>query len=206
MDAEGNASNAGITVSVPDTTAPSIGVISPINGSIVTGLVSVTNTVSDNVGVVKVELYVDGALSAVATAAPWTLTWDTSKGAAGLHTLLTRAYDAAGNSGTAMVTVTASIPDPTGGPDISPPSIGIGYPYNNSTVSGLVKVTNVVSDNVGVVRVEMYVDGFLVTSTLSAPWTLNWNTNWLPRGTHVLVTKAFDAAGNMGSALITVTR
>ena len=115
---------ASITVTVPDTVAPSIGIVSPYNGSLVTGLVSVTNTVSDNVGVVRVELYVDGAYIGVATAAPWTLTWDTSKGSGGLHTLLTRAYDAAGNSGSAVVTVTASIPGPTGKTDTTPPSIG----------------------------------------------------------------------------------
>ena len=51
----------------------------------------------------------------------------------------------------------------------------------------------------------MYVDGVLPSSTLSAPWTLYWNTKKpVQRGTHYCL-KAFDAAGNMGSALITVT-
>jgi hypothetical protein len=62
--------------------------------------VSITVNAWDNVGVVRVQLYVDGVLTDTATAAPWTTRWNTNgKVANGSHTLQTKAYDGAGNSG-----------------------------------------------------------------------------------------------------------
>jgi len=56
--------------------------------------------------VVKVELYVDGALTATSTRAPFTTKWNTQRVRAGAHTLQLKAYDAAGNRGvSALVTV-----------------------------------------------------------------------------------------------------
>lgn len=66
----------------------------------------------------------------------------------------------------------------------------------------------VASDNVGVVRVELYLDGALVaTSTSFSSPMFNLNTKtWAP-GAHTLQSLAFDAAGNAGtSALVNVTK
>jgi len=55
---------------------------------------------------VKVVLYVDGALTATSTTAPFTTKWNSRKAAPGAHSLQTKAYDAASNVGTsAPVTV-----------------------------------------------------------------------------------------------------
>ena len=68
--------------------------------------VSVYVNATDNVGVVKVELYVDGKLNSTSTSAPFTTKWNARKAASGAHTLQCKAYDAAGNVGTsATVTV-----------------------------------------------------------------------------------------------------
>jgi len=61
---------------------------------------SVYVNASDNVGVTRVELYVDGVLTSTSASAPFTTKWNTKKAAAGTHNLQARAYDAAGNSGT----------------------------------------------------------------------------------------------------------
>ena len=52
------------------------------------------------------------------------------------------------------------------------------------------------TDNVGVVRVELLVDGALTATATSAPFTTRWNTRKAPPGAHVLQVKAYDAAGN----------
>jgi hypothetical protein len=90
---------------VVDVTPPVISITSPKSGSTVRNTVSVFVTASDNVGVKKVELYVDGKLTATAAIAPFTTKWNTIKAAKGQHTLQTKAYDAAGNRGLASVTV-----------------------------------------------------------------------------------------------------
>jgi PKD repeat protein len=89
-----------------DTTAPTISIKSPTAGATVSGTVSVLVSASDNVGVKKVELYVDGRLTATSTASPFTTKWNASKASKGSHAIQTKAYDAAGNNSTsASVTI-----------------------------------------------------------------------------------------------------
>jgi subtilisin family serine protease len=88
------------TIVLIDSTAPTIAISSPGQGNTVLSTVSVTESATDNVGVTKVQLYVDGALYASSTSAPFTIKWNTRKTARGPHYLRSRAYDAAGNIGT----------------------------------------------------------------------------------------------------------
>ena len=185
-----------------DTTPPTLGISYPYNNSTVSGSVGVSVIASDNVGVTRVQYYVDGALIATSNAAPWGITWNTAQFSPGSHGLLAIAYDAAGNSGGGAITVTVL----SGSTDTVPPTIGISSPRNGATVSGVVTVTTVASDNVGVVKVELYVDNALVATTTSAPWSLTWNTAGYSTGTHQLLTKAYDAAGNTGGGVIYVTK
>lgn len=82
-----------------DTTAPSVSITSPQGGQQLSGqTTSVQVSASDNVRVVKNELYVDGVLAATSTTAPFTIKWSTRKAAGGAHQLQCKAYDAAGNA------------------------------------------------------------------------------------------------------------
>jgi hypothetical protein len=84
------AARAGTLTSCPDTTAPVATM-----GALASGTLSVQ--ASDDVGVGKVELYVNGVLAGVDYAAPYTFTLPPL--AKGRVTLLVKAYDAAGNVG-----------------------------------------------------------------------------------------------------------
>ena len=92
-----------------DTTAPTTSITSPTAGSTVSGTVTITASASDNVGVSKVEIYVDGALRVTDTASPYTWSWNTTTFANSSHTIVSKAYDAAGNVGTSTsVSVTVN--------------------------------------------------------------------------------------------------
>src|SRR6185503_7082963 len=80
------------------------------------------------------------------------------------------------------------------------PAITITSPGQGDTVTGTINVEVSVSDNVGVVKSQLYVDNVLVVSSTTAPFTLKWNTRKLKSGQHVLKSKAFDAAGNAGTS------
>jgi hypothetical protein len=91
-------------------------------------------------------------------------------------------------------------------PDATPPTTSISSPANGSTVSGTITVQANASDNVGVTRVELYVDGTLIGTDTSSPYAFTWNTTSVGDGSHGLQTRAYDAAGNVGSsAVVTVT-
>lgn len=121
-DAAGNiGTSAGVLVTVfnapPDTTLPTVAISAPAEGATVSGVVSVTATANDNVGVSAVQFKLDGAnFGAEDTTAPFSVSWDTLAASAGSHVLSATARDAAGNVGTATgVTVTVSNTAPPGG-------------------------------------------------------------------------------------------
>jgi hypothetical protein len=106
---------SGGTPPPPDTTNPTASITSPSNGATVGGTVTVSATASDNVGVTRVDLVVDGVVTGTDTAAPYTFAWNTTGASQGDHTLRVVASDAAGNtgsSGTISVTVDNSSPPP----------------------------------------------------------------------------------------------
>ncbi|HEX8182792.1 MAG TPA: Ig-like domain-containing protein [Candidatus Saccharimonadales bacterium] len=103
-----------LTVGQPaDTTAPSVSITAPASGtSVVAGAtVNVAATATDNVGVTKVEYYVDNVLKNTDTTAPYAYGWATTGVATGAHAITAKAYDAAGNTKTSTavsVTVTSA--------------------------------------------------------------------------------------------------
>jgi subtilisin family serine protease len=87
-----------------------------------------------------------------------------------------------------------------GNGDSTPPTIVITSPSDGSTVSSVVSVSVSATDNVGVVKVELYVDGSFYGSSTKAPFTIKWNTRKASRGSHALESKAYDAMGNVGNS------
>jgi Subtilase family/Bacterial Ig domain len=84
--------------------------------------------------------------------------------------------------------------------DTTPPTTSITSPANGTTVSGTTTVSASAGDNVGVSRVELFVDGSVVGSDTSSPYAIAWNTATASNGGHSLQTRAYDAAGNVGSS------
>jgi hypothetical protein len=111
----GYASYASVTLKATysggggDTTAPATSITAPTAGAILSGTTTVSASASDNVGVTKVEFYLDGALQSTDTTSPYSWSWNTTTASNASHTLTSKAYDAAGNVGTsAGVAVTVS--------------------------------------------------------------------------------------------------
>jgi uncharacterized membrane protein len=95
----------------------------------------------------------------------------------------------------------------TPGSDTTSPTTSVTAPADGATVSGTVAITATASDNVGVTQIQLLVDGSIVASnTNSTSISFNFDSTTVANGSHTLVSKAFDAAGNTGSsATVTVT-
>jgi exonuclease III len=90
--------------------------------------------------------------------------------------------------------------------DTTPPTASIQSPLAGAGVSGNQTITVQASDNVGVARVDIFVDGALLRSITTPPYETNWDTTLYANGDHVLTASAFDATGNRGdSASVNVT-
>jgi hypothetical protein len=217
-DAAGNAGgSAVVTVTVAnnvpppppaDTTPPTVGIASPTGGT-VSGLTTVSVSATDNVGVTRVDLLVNGAVVATDHSAPWQFSWNSAGVPDGLAQLKAVAHDAAGNAGgSAVVTVTVANnvppPPPVDTPppaDTTPPTVGIAWP-TGGTVSGVTTVSVSATDNVGVTRVDLLVNGAVVATDHAAPWQLPWNSGTLGDGPAQLSAIAYDAAGNAGGSVV----
>ncbi|HLF95482.1 MAG TPA: Ig-like domain-containing protein, partial [Planctomycetota bacterium] len=106
-------STASATVTVAaaaDTTRPTVSITNPVNGAVVPrkSYVTITADASDNVGVVKVEFYVNGVLKGADTLAPYAHFWRVPRPRNTTYVLKAKAYDAAGNAAASNVTVTSS--------------------------------------------------------------------------------------------------
>ena len=180
----------------PDTTPPTVSINSPSSGATASSTVSVQVAASDNIGVASVTLSVDGALIGSDTAAPYVFSWNTTTASNGSHTLTATASDQAGNTASTLTVVNVS----NAAPDITSPTVSITAPTNGTAVSGNVSVLVNATDNLAVVKLGLYVDGALVSTSTSSPFTNRWNARKAAAGAHIIQCKAFDAAGNIGSS------
>jgi chitodextrinase len=105
--------------------------------------------------------------------------------------------DAGGVSG--LTPRTWSMSPYTGGSDTTPPAAWMTGPDSGTTVSGVVPVTASASDDRAVAKVEFYVDGDMIATSYSTPYSFQWNTTRLSNGPHWLYARAYDGAGNYGS-------
>ena len=157
------------------------------------GTITLSATASDNVGVTKVEFYVDGTLKATDTTSPYSTTLDSTTLTNASHSLVAKAYDAAGNVGTSS-TVSFTISNSTG--DTTPPTASA----SETGTSGTISLSATASDNVGVTKVEFYVDGTLKATDTTSPYSTTLDSTTLTNASHSLVAKAYDAAGNIGTS------
>lgn len=93
--------------STKDTIPPTVSLTNPTAGSTVSGQVAVNGTAADNLSVVRVDLAVDnGPFQTVSGTTSWSHVLDLTTTAVGAHTLVARATDGAGRTGTASVAIT----------------------------------------------------------------------------------------------------
>jgi glucose/arabinose dehydrogenase len=91
--------------------------------------------------------------------------------------------------------------------DNIPPTVSITNPANGAIVArkANVTITATASDNVGVTRVDFLVNGALQCSDTTAPYSCTWRVPGAMNKTYQLQARAFDQAGNVGTASIQVT-
>ena len=115
-DAAGNSGKSLISVNVsnvsalatPDLSAPLVSIVSPANGSTLTGTVSIVLSAKDNVAVSALSCLIDGrTVATVANAGYLNFYWNTRQATKGWHTIAAVAKDAAGNTTTTSISVFA---------------------------------------------------------------------------------------------------
>src|SRR3990167_3863359 len=221
-DAAGNTGSASVTVTL-DTIAPVVVITAPTNGTLTA------------VSPITVDWTVDGVTQVTLTSEALV---------EGLNTITRSATDAAGNTGSASVTVTLDtiapvvvITAPTNGTPTAVSPITVdwtvdGVPQvtltSEALVEGLNTITRSATDaagNTGSASVTVTLDTIAPvvvitaptngTPTAVSPITVDWTVDGVPQvtltsealveGLNTITRSATDAAGNTGSASVTVT-
>ena len=91
--------------------------------------------------------------------------------------------------------------------DTTPPSVTITNPAAGATVArkSTLTLAATATDNVGVTRVEFYVNGSLLCADTSAAYTCSWKVPSQPGKTYQIQARAYDAAGNSSTATVQVS-
>lgn len=197
-----NAANALTMASTISTTSapPTVSFVTPANGSTVAGSVTVQVSATDSNPISSVTVYLDNAVVATSTAAPYTFSWNSATASNGNHTMSATAKDAAGNSATASISIGVN-----NIVDLTPPTAAITSPASGSIISNSIVVQVSAQDNVGVTSVDLLIDGVAKLTDTAAPFSFKYNSSKLAAGGHTLQARAHDAAGNTGlSPIITV--
>ncbi|MEP7011476.1 MAG: Ig-like domain-containing protein [Acidobacteriota bacterium] len=177
-----------------DILPPTTQITSPSVGATVSGAVTLVAAASDNRGVARVDFYVDEQNLGGDMTVPYSVNWNAAAVANGPHSVRAQAYDACGNS-TSSPLRTIQVLGET-----SAPTAILTSPAPNSQLRGTVSIQAAASDNVGVAKVDFYLDGVVLATDTTAPFSINWNTANTTAGAHSLLAKAYDTAGNSGTS------
>ena len=150
----------------------------------------------DDIGINKVEFFVNGDLIATDYDEPFETEEEFS---AGTYTITIRAYDTSNQSNTENITIYVEKID-------NPPTVMITTPKNGQTLiigenSTEIEVVAEASDDYGIERVNFYVDGVYIGSDYSEPYTAKIR---LYEGRHTIIAKAYDSSGKVDINGITV--
>ena len=129
------------TITVNQPPAPSVSIVSPAPGAKVSGTVTVAANVTDNLGITKVEFYLDNALQATVNSIPYNWIWSTTSAPDASHTIQVKAYDTASNSATASETLTVNNSASSGGGGLTP-SGPVSLSGQNGVVVQNLHITN----------------------------------------------------------------
>lgn len=138
-----------------DAKSPQIELEPPLS-RLVSERVEIPVAASDNRGIDRVELFLDGLPPAVDRKAPFSLSWNTRVSDEGPHRLYAVAYDRAGNASRSATVVLVA--------DNRPPELFVSTPSHGSRVSGVVRVAGWAVDASGSVSLELLLDGAPLTS------------------------------------------
>jgi len=182
-------------------TLPLVAITTPANNAFVAGsAVAVSASASDNIALSRVDFYRDSnVLLGTDNTAPYGISWDTMSLTGGAHTLIAVATNLAGNTKTSTV-VNVTV-------DSTPPQVSLSAPANGAFVTGTPAVSAVATDNIGISKVEFYIDNnVLLTTDTNSPYGFNWNSTTVPDGAHTLYAIAQDTFGlRTTSASVAIT-
>lgn len=193
---------------------PDVFIVTPLDGGTTGGLMQFKTISTDDGAVTNVDLKIEGgpvvetrtcSVSGTSVNCDWPGGgFDTTTVENGEYTLTAVATDNNGLFGRAEIRVKID------NSDTENPVVQITSPTSGAEVGGnasgqyTITVTSIATDNVGVTRVQYYVNGILLFTDTTGPYEFVWDTTKAPNGTATITAIAYDAVGRTGSHQVQV--
>ena len=87
-----------------------------------------------------------------------------------------------------------------GGTDTTAPTTRLTAPGILATLKGTATASASASDDVAVTKVEFYAGAKLIGTATTSPYSIAWDTTKTASSLYILTSKAYDAAGNVGTS------
>ncbi|AKJ03805.1 subtilisin family serine protease [Archangium gephyra] len=178
-----------------DFIAPVATVLTPTPGTrvAVSQQVRLSASATDNLGISQLELYIGGSRYSGGPDSPTSSYAYFSS--TGQYVVTARGYDAAGNVGISPPVVVTVVTE------LTPPAVSLTAPANGATLGGTVTLSADATDaSSSVSKVEFLVDGTLLGTDTSWPYSFSWNTLTVASGSHTLTARATDSQGNVATS------
>lgn len=196
-DAAGNFNWSKISVIVDnDYLPPSVSIVSPKDGAIITSDVQIVVNASDDHGnVSKVVFNVDGKIRHVNNSpkGPYNWLWNATKEKNGQHTINVTAYDRWDHNASDQISVTVQVKD------VIAPVVKMDSPTAGAEVFDVIVVKFTAEDNVALKKVELFIDfisKYVDNKGKNGTYNWTWDTSSFSNGVHVLNASAEDTSGN----------
>lgn len=186
----------------PVVVAPSVTISSPTNGSTVSKSVIITANPNGGSGTVAgVQFKIDGVnFGSEVTTSPYSVAWDSTTATNGSHTIMATVRNSLGATASTTSTVTISNV-------VTPPSVSLTSPANNSTLSGTVNVVASADGGSGTVAGVQFKIGStnLGAEVAAAPYSTTWDTTTVADGTYTVSAVVRNSLGTTATSSVSVT-
>jgi len=179
-----------------DVTPPTGSITSPPAGLTVSGDVVIIVSASDNRAMSEVALSIDGNYITSITETPYAYIWDTTLEEEDVeHTISVVLIDLAGNESPLNPISVLVDNNPPG--DTTPPTVLITDPAAGQDLTGIVSIEVLAEDDIGINRIEFFINGDSVHTDDSDPYNYAWDTETVTDDMdHIIAVVGFDLDGN----------
>jgi len=209
-----------LRVSAESDEPPMCEILFPENNDVVSNIVTISGTATDDYGISRVELYIDDVLfitlsfivgSAsddiklrvdnysenvvfLSTSPYYMFLWDVKNFVSGTHVIKMVVYDTIGQVAYDQKIVLKD----------DPPNCKILSPPKDASVSKIVTISGTATDDFGITKVEFYINDKFLIDFSSPPYIFLWHTKNVFNGEYTIKMKVYDTSNQICIDSITI--
>lgn len=187
---EGQALNSFVAVSRP----VDVSLLGLTSGQTVGGPVDLSIRANAPAPLDRVDYAVDGRVVATVTAPPFSYRWDSTQVPAGPHAITVTATDRVGNQGQAGVDINV----------VPPVTVDVSSSKSEAAVGDQIIIQAQVATLEPLSRVDLLVDGVVIDSRVSPPFSFAYDSSTATVGLHQITVKAVDLRAQSGQDSLTI--